>query len=103
MRTGTFRFCVDKVLVIIMITETVRLRLREYTFDDFDPLYEILSDEETMRHYPEPFDEEKVRGWIRRNIDNYAEYEKSSPIQKKGSIITRLPYTFRTQIFFVSR
>ena len=57
-----------------MIIETERLKLREYTFDDFDSLYEILSDEETMRHYPEPFDEEKVRGWLQWNIDNYAEY-----------------------------
>ncbi len=57
-----------------MIIETERLKLREYTFDDFDSLYEILSDEETMRHYPKPFSEEKVRGWIQWNIDNYAEY-----------------------------
>ncbi len=57
-----------------MIIETERLKLREYTFDDFDSLYEILSDEETMRHYPKPFSEEKVRGWLQWNIDNYAEY-----------------------------
>ena len=57
-----------------MIIETERLKLREYTFDDFDSLYEILSDEETMKHYPKPFDEEKVRGWIQWNIDNYAKY-----------------------------
>ena len=48
--------------------------MREYTFDDFDPLYEILSDEETMKHYPKPFDEEKVRWWIQWNIENYAKY-----------------------------
>lgn len=57
-----------------MIIETERLKLREYTFDDFDPLYEILSDEETMKHYPKPFDEEKVRWWIQWNIENYAKY-----------------------------
>ena len=57
-----------------MIIETARIKLREYTFDYFDSLYEILSDEETMRHYPKPFSEEKVRGWLQWNIDNYAEY-----------------------------
>ena len=44
-----------------MVIETERLILREYTFEDFDALYEILSDKETMAHYPKPFDEEKVR------------------------------------------
>ena len=57
-----------------MVIETERLILREYTFEDFDALYEILSDKETMEHYPKPFDEEKVRSWIRWNIENYAKY-----------------------------
>ena len=30
--------------------ETERLLLREYTPDDFDALYEIVSDPETMAH-----------------------------------------------------
>ena len=57
-----------------MQLETERLILREYTMDDFDDLYEILSDEETMKHYPKPFDEEKVRYWINWNITNYATF-----------------------------
>ena len=57
-----------------MIIETERLKLRDFSFDDFDSLFEILSDEETMEHYPKPFDEEKVRGWIQWNIENYARY-----------------------------
>lgn len=57
----------------IMI-ETKRLLLRDMTYDDFDPLYEIFSDAETMAHYPAPFDSEKVRNWIKWNIDNYAKY-----------------------------
>lgn len=44
--------------------ETERLSLRELTPEDFMPLYEILSDPETMQHYPAPFDEERTRGWI---------------------------------------
>lgn len=54
-----------------MRLETERLILREYTLNDFNDLYEILSDAETMKHYPKPFDEEKVRNWILRSIDNY--------------------------------
>lgn len=56
------------------IIETVRLVLREYTPEDFDALFEIMSDEETMRHYPAPFDGERTRGWIDWNIQNYREY-----------------------------
>jgi RimJ/RimL family protein N-acetyltransferase len=54
--------------------ETDRLILREYTLDDFDALYEILSDEETMAHYPKPFDEDRVRDWIQWNLNNYKKY-----------------------------
>ena len=34
-----------------MIVETERLILREYTLEDFDALYEILSDKETTVSY----------------------------------------------------
>ena len=54
--------------------ETERLILREYTPDDYDALYEIMSDPETMQHYPAPFDEERTRRWIEWNLDNYAQY-----------------------------
>ena len=54
--------------------ETERLILRQYTLDDFDALYEILSDPETMQHYPAPYDEEKTRTWITWNLDNYEKY-----------------------------
>ena len=57
-----------------MIIETNRLFLREYKFDDYDALYEIVSDAETMQHYPAPFDEEKTRGWIKWNLENYEKY-----------------------------
>lgn len=55
-----------------MQLETERLILREYTMEDFGALYEILSDEETMQHYPKPFTKEKVQDWILWNLDNYA-------------------------------
>ena len=54
--------------------ETERLILREYNPEDFDALYEILSDEETMAHYPKPFDAERTRGWIQWNLQNYETY-----------------------------
>ena len=54
--------------------ETERLILRDYTLSDFDSLYEILSDPETMQHYPRPFNEEMTMGWIEWNIRNYKEY-----------------------------
>ena len=54
--------------------ETEHLVMREYTLQDFDVLYEIMSDPETMNHYPEPFDEERTRNWIEWNISNYKEY-----------------------------
>lgn len=40
-----------------MMLETKRLIIREYTPRDFDTLFEILSDEETMKYYPGPYDE----------------------------------------------
>jgi len=55
-----------------ILIETERLRLREYTRDDFDALHAILSDPETMRHYPAPYDEDGTRRWIDWNLDNYA-------------------------------
>ena len=57
-----------------VMIETKRLILREYTLDDFESLYEILSDPETMQHYPAPFDEERTKGWISWNLDNYGKY-----------------------------
>ena len=59
---------------IKMILETDRLILREYVEEDFDALFEILSDTETMQHYPAPFDENKTRNWINWNLDNYKKY-----------------------------
>lgn len=54
-----------------MQLETKRLILRELDSSDFDALYEILSDIETMKHYLKTFDAERVRGWIEWNRDNY--------------------------------
>ena len=55
-----------------MHLQTNRLVLREFTPEDFDALYAILSDPDTMKHYPKSFDEARVRGWIAWNLENYA-------------------------------
>ena len=59
---------------IKMVLETDRLILREYVTEDFDALFEIVSDIETMQHYPAPFDEDRTRNWINWNLDNYKKY-----------------------------
>lgn len=51
--------------------ETERCIIREYQPEDFDALYEIFSDAETMAHYPHPFSKEEVQGWMQRNYDRY--------------------------------
>ncbi|MGN1137257.1 MAG: GNAT family N-acetyltransferase [Oscillospiraceae bacterium] len=55
-----------------MILETERLVLRELTYDDFADLYDVLSDSDIMQHYPYTFDENRVRNWIKRNIERYS-------------------------------
>ena len=57
-----------------MIIETERLRLREYTPEDFDALYEIISDPETMKHYPKPYDRNGTKRWLDWSLDNYRKY-----------------------------
>lgn len=54
-----------------MKIETKRLVLREMNEDDFGALYEVLGDSDIMQHYPYTFDENRVRGWISRNIERY--------------------------------
>jgi len=51
--------------------ETERLFLREMDTNDFDALYRVLGDTESMRHYPYTCDEARVRAWIERNMDRY--------------------------------
>ena len=55
------------------VLETKRLYLRHLVSDDFENLYPILSDQETMGYYPAPFTPHKVRAWIQRNITSYRE------------------------------
>ena len=64
--------------------ETERLILRKYTIEDFEALYEIVSDPETMQHYPAPFDVDRTKGWITiQNIDGEMLPEIGYHIHKK--------------------
>lgn len=58
----------------VMILETSRLRLREFSRDDADALALVISDPKTMRFYPAPFDQAGVEQWIERNLRRYVEY-----------------------------
>ena len=54
-----------------MILQTPRLILREFVFADADALARVLSDPETMRYYPAPYDRAGVEAWIARNCERY--------------------------------
>lgn len=62
---------VDDYAMKTVRVETNRLFLREMTPDDFDALYGVLADSDITRHAPYTFDENRVRNWIRRNMERY--------------------------------
>ena len=53
--------------------DTERLFLREMAPEDFQALFRVLGDPETMWHYPYTFDGQHVRDWIERNMRRYRE------------------------------
>lgn len=53
---------------------TPRLLLREMTEADFSALSAILSDPETMKYYPKPYDEAGVNRWIAWCRDSYEKH-----------------------------
>ena len=53
------------------VLQTTRLLLREFTSQDADALALVLSDPETMRYYPTPYDRAGVEQWIERNRQRY--------------------------------
>ena len=55
----------------MQILQTPRLLLREFTAQDADALALVLSDPETMRYYPAPYDRAGVEQWIERNRQLY--------------------------------
>ena len=54
-----------------IVIETPRLILREFLPSDADALARVISDPETMRFYPAPFNRTGVEDWISRNLRRY--------------------------------
>jgi ribosomal-protein-alanine N-acetyltransferase len=57
----------------MLVLETSRLELREFRPDDADAPARVLSDPETMRFYPAPYNRTGVEEWIVRNLRRYEE------------------------------
>jgi len=55
----------------MQILDTPRLILREFVALDVDALARVLSDPQSMRFYPSPFDRSAVEDWIARNQRRY--------------------------------
>lgn len=53
------------------ILQTPRLQLREFTPEDAEALALSISNPETMRYYPTPYDHAGVEQWIERNRQRY--------------------------------
>ena len=66
------RCCVKGMKMMKM--ETERLWLREMTQDDYADLHAILTDAETMKYYPKPYDDAGVQRWIDWTLDNYRKH-----------------------------
>jgi [ribosomal protein S5]-alanine N-acetyltransferase len=58
----------------VKVLEMSRLILREFRPEDVTALSLTLSDAETMRFYPAPFDRAGVENWIFRNLVRYKEH-----------------------------
>lgn len=56
-----------------VILETERLWLRELTLDDFDAMFEIFGDAETMLYYPQAYSREMLEAALERQFVSYAE------------------------------
>ena len=54
-----------------MIIATERLFLREMTAGDFDALYKVLADSDSMKYYPYSFGRKEVENWINKNLERY--------------------------------
>jgi [ribosomal protein S5]-alanine N-acetyltransferase len=55
----------------MIVLETLRLILREFTPEDAGALARVISDPETMRFYAAPYDRRGVEEWIARNLRRY--------------------------------
>lgn len=68
---GCSFFLRGNIMINKTTIETERLVLRELNGNDFQALYEVLTDSDIMKHYPYTFDESRVQNWISKNIERY--------------------------------
>ena len=54
--------------------ETARIRLREFSQEDLDPLVAMVTDEDQMRYYPRPKTRAEAYEWIERNLTLYRDH-----------------------------
>lgn len=54
--------------------ETERLTIRELEMDDLDFVAAMLSDPETMRFWPRPFNRDEAEAWIERHQGRYLDH-----------------------------
>ncbi len=53
---------------------TARIRFRRYQTEDATAVAEMFDDPQARRFYPDMGDPDKIEGWIRWNLDSYAEH-----------------------------
>jgi len=53
------------------VIETKRLIIKQYTMEDMQELFKVLSSPITMKFWPEPFTIQKTEEWIKINIESY--------------------------------
>jgi len=53
------------------LLESKRLGLRKLELDDSKDLFEILSDQATMKYYPKPYTRKETEDWISRSSESY--------------------------------
>ncbi len=63
----------NSLLTMKVILETERLLLRELTMDDFDAMFAIFGDAETMLHYPQAYSQAMLKAAMQRQFTSYAE------------------------------
>lgn len=78
---------------------TPRLHLRELVSEDFDSLFAILSDPETMRFYPSPYSADGVKDWLDRNLQRYRDWGHSLwavELRQTGEFVGQCGITYQS-------
>ena len=81
------------------LLDTDRLILRKMNQVDFKVLYKLLSDEPTMRFFPNPLSKDEVRRWILTSMESYARngFGRYLVLRKEdGKIIGDVGFTLKT-------